>query len=542
MPKNKGNSELTENKRGFYSIPKPTKIIKKNGEIKYYVHNITYYDKAHIRHFDDTGEYLTPEEAFDNAKFRISKHIENGDMAIDVSSSTITFGGLLEQFKAYNEALSLDRISAGTKDTNINRISSLIKILKKTPFLNKKLSVFSEDDVSAVLDYLKEEKYTKARKEVDTKTGELIVKQEKLQYSPKTYSDFRTQIKNALAYGKKKNYFYNSQGRYDRMLIAIKNDNTPKKQKETLLELENDFRFLTYDEFLLFSAKTLYDSVKDEKEKRRLCLAYCEEGIIQMDKTIYRDYKYFVYFTSLFFLGLRNEECRVLLKKDISLATELKEGRVNIYKAVSGHHKKKDREEYYKKQNLKNPFSSRFVPIHPRLNKVLKDYIEYAEHNHLLGRNGELFPGQSGRYISDNAINKKINKIIKTMNPDIARKGFSKHDFRRSCAMWLCYDRQIELYRAYRFFGHRDSTMLIDVYTYRNKVEEAKLLSKDFNAIHFFSQDSNSKYDYEGNIKRDDGYKETQNEYYDYYNKRILSKSSKYQKSWTLNGKIVLIK
>lgn len=498
--------DISRGIRGVYSIPDAKPVTKRDGSIRYWVHNATYINKSKKRKYLDSAEFLTPDEAIQDAKDKINKKINEGVIPMIDKSANTTIGDLLSLYYDYVENKSLDETSAGTKDTDLNKANTIINITKKLHVYNMTLSELDADEMTVWLNGIREAKYEVKRNVKNEETGEIEKKVvEVKKYSPDSYRDFKTHIKKALKYANDNNYFYKATTRYNSLVNTIDVDETPKKPKKTQEEKERSFRYFTFDEFLIFSAYTLYSNVaKDTKLMRKLIIDYCDNGKIDLTYSCYRDYKYFVYYSCLYFLGLRNEECRVLLRKDVKLATKEREGRVDINKALSGHHRKKDRDEYYRKQNLKNENSDRMVPVHPRLNRILIDYFDYMEDNNLFGPKGIIFPGAKGKYISDNAINKKINTVMKNMSPELQERGFSKHDFRRSCAMWLCYKKNIPLYRAFRFFGHVDSTMLIEVYTFRMKLEEEQQTSKDFAEVHFFDSDDFGKYDFEGNYTLDE--------------------------------------
>ena len=122
------------------------------------------------------------------------------------------------------------------------------------------------------------------------------------------------------------------------------------------------------------------------------------------------------------------------------------------------------------------------------LKHLLKQYINYLKEEGIKNKN--LFPGDDNGYLSYSQINHKIERTL--YKAGLENKKFSKHDFRRSCAMYLCYELKLPKDQAIAFFGWTSTDMLDDVYTKFNEIQRAEMLEMNLNDVGFFKNNSSS--------------------------------------------------
>ena len=102
-------------------------------------------------------------------------------------------------------------------------------------------------------------------------------------------------------------------------------------------------------------------------------------------------------------------------------------------------------------------------------------------------------------------------------------KKFSKHDFRRSCAMYLCYELNLPKENAIWFFGWTNTDMLNQVYARFNDIQRSEKLEEELNKVGFFNKEIPAFYYEDGKLITGEKAKEKvlhhqQNEYQKYYN------------------------
>lgn len=227
---------------------------------------------------------------------------------------------------------------------------------------------------------------------------------------------------NTGRYKYRADYTYNL---YKSCLDAIRYDKETRKTLSVYRKAKREFRYWTYAEFRQFLAMN-----KDLDGFKAL-----ERAFHPTKFEFSREYMYYVMF-NFFFTGVRTEELRGITWNDIIYIDDRLD-EVDINKAFTNHVCEADREEYIKNHhNLKNNESCRRVPILPELKYILEEYRIYFETYFEDIGDKFLFFGQNvpESLLGYNTIDNQIKKRIKSSKV----RYISKHDFRRSCAMFLC--------------------------------------------------------------------------------------------------------
>jgi len=376
-----------------------------------------------------------------------------------------TIEDVVREYQSSLEKVSLDDIAASTKQNRHDNCNALIKH-SPTKVLNTRMSVFDTEVMKTWLNHLKNT--------ATIKGGKLL--------SRDYYDGLKNLIKIILEYADGQNYFEGAAERYAGLQNFISEDKLKRKQPK------REFRYLTYDEFKIFAVTCLYDRCigVDDMNDMGLdtFLIFNPEPKYLYEKIKYNNYVFFVFFCCMFYLGTRAEECRILTWDDIDFEEGQHEGRVTISKAYTAHYYKKDKEEYLKRKPTKTEGSIRKIPIHPELKVILQKYKEYLDKNAIV--QDVLFPGIDNGYLSYGQINHKIERVLVACG--MGDKNFSKHDFRRSCAMYLCYDLKLPKQNAIWFFGWTSTDMLDEVYSKFNEIQTAEMLEEHLNKVGFFNK------------------------------------------------------
>lgn len=109
-----------------------------------------------------------------------------------------------------------------------------------------------------------------------------------------------------------------------------------------------------------------------------------------------------------------------------------------------------------------------------------------------------LFPGSDNGFTSYAQINHKIERVL--VSAGMKDKKFTKHDFRRSCAMFLCYDLKLPKDQAITFFGWTSTDMLDEVYVKHNEIQKADMLEESLDNVGFFDTKYPIMYAKEGRV------------------------------------------
>jgi len=477
-----------------YSIPEPKRIKdKKTGKWGYKIYNYSWYENGKRRK-NDTHFHTNKKECIDEARLRIS-----GNADIVSNQKKVTIKGLINLYREYlYDTNDLD-IAPSTKRGRYDNCNSLIKYTPES-ILKTRLINLDVEGLKTWLNHLK----NKAR----LSNGNLL--------SAQYYDRLRNLIKLILEYADSQNYFSDSMERYTSLLHWLREDK-PRATKE-----KREFRYLTFDEFKRFASSCLYDANIEEEEDviaNGALWLFGGNKLYLTNLIKYQNYVYFVFFCCMFFLGTRAEECRVLTWDDIDYNAGNHEGRITIDKAYTANFFKKDTEEYLKEMPTKTKGSTRRIPIHPDLKVILECYKEYLIKNDLL--TDRLFPGVDNGYLSYGQINHKIERVL--ANIGMKDKKFSKHDFRRSCAMYLCYELNLPKENAIWFFGWTNTDMLNQVYARFNDIQRSEKLEEELNKVGFFKREIPAFYYEDGKLITGEKAKEKvlhhqQNEYQKYYN------------------------
>lgn len=445
-----------------YNIPEAKPLIdKRTGKKGYKIYNFTWYENGKRRK-SDTKWHLTKDECKAEAEARIK-----GNVDVLYIQSKMTVRGLITQYQDYIKNADIDIIAPSTKKNRYDNCTALLKYSTER-VLNEKITKLNVDTMKLWLNELKFAKSTRTNKQI----------------SRDYYDGLKNTISLILKYADNKNYFHNSLER----LTSLKNyiltdvgEDRPKKNSK-------EFRYMTYQEFQRFATVCLFDldmSVDNEEELiEKMLKLFDTNTLIYFDALKQKSIIYFYFFVCMFFLGTRAEECRILSWDDVDFEAGKHEGRVSVSKAYTSYYFKSDTEAYLHKLRTKTKGSIRKIPIHPMLKHFLLQYRDYYEYKQIERK--VLFPGPDNGFISYAQINHKIERtLIKAGMPD---KKFSKHDFRRSCAMCLCYELGLPKDQAISFFGWTSTDMLDEVYAKFNETQRAEILENNLNEVGFFTQ------------------------------------------------------
>ena len=474
-----------------YKIPKPQRTWNKQKKKEGYKINDYWWYENGIRRRCDTKWYLTPEECIKEAEARIK-----GVKDVSAKKNKRDLEGLIKEYMKYIPTISLDEIAPSTK---MNRYTNCKALLKHTPkeMLETKISVFDAEFIEEWLVYLQ----TKAK----AKNGKNI--------SYEYFHSLKNTCSLIIEFAKKEGYFKNANDRYNSILYYIQTKQRQRTAERKAHSKNKPFNFMTYDEFQRFAVTCLYDlKTDDEKELSWYAMMTFNPHPQTFNNTevSYENFKYFVYFCCSYFLGTRTEECRVLTTDDLHFDMGKHEGRVSINKALTSQYFEEDEEEYLKRKSTKTEGSERFIPIHPMLKLILKNYLWYRKQNNIDSK--VLFDGEDNGYLSYYQIDEKIKKVKR--NCGMKDKAFSKHDFRRSCAMYLCYEMEIPKEKVISYFGWVDTDMLDKVYSYFDRIQTADMLEKELSKSDYYNHKvpifkvENGEYKFFTEAKKQNPYRE----------------------------------
>ena len=415
---------------------------------------------------------LTKQECISEAEDRIK-----GSTDVVYLQNKLKIRDLIKEYQLYIRDVDIDEVAPATKKNRYDSCNALLRYSSEQ-VLNEKISTMDVELMKLWMNTL--------RKAKSTRSGTTLSKE---------YTDgLKNLISLILRYADEKNYFFNSMERYNGLLNYLYNDTRTKKVKGA----KKEFRYMTYDEFRRFATCCLYDydlvSARDDDEEDKEKLKIETDAMkvfntafkIEFERTKFKNVVYFFFFVCMFFLGTRTEECRVLTYDDVDFEAGEHEGRITISKAFTSYYFKSDNEAYLHKMRTKTEGSVRKIPIHPMLKHLLTQYFEYLKK--IRPDNKFLFPGDDNGYLSYAQINHKIERML--IKAGMENKKFTKHDFRRSCAMYLCYELKLPKDQAIAFFGWTSTDMLDAVYAKFNEIQRAEMLEKNLDEVGFFKKNS----------------------------------------------------
>lgn len=455
-----------------YKIPEPKRTIdKRTGKKGYKIYDFVWYENGKRRK-SDTKWHLTKQECISEAEDRIK-----GSTDVVYLQNKLKIRDLIKEYQLYIRDVDIDEVAPATKKNRYDNCNALLRYSSEQ-VLNEKISTMDVELMKLWMNTL--------RKAKSTRSGTTLSKE---------YTDgLKNLISLILRYADEKNYFFNSMERYNGLLNYLYNDTRTKKVKGT----KKEFRYMTYDEFRRFATCCLYgydlvsarDDDEEDKEKLKIetdaMKVFNTAFEIEFERTKFKNVVYFFFFVCMFFLGTRTEECRVLTYDDVDFEAGEHEGRITISKAFTSYYFKSDNEAYLHKMRTKTEGSVRKIPIHPMLKHLLAQYFVYLKK--IRPDNKYLFPGDDNGYLSYAQINHKIERML--IKAGMENKKFTKHDFRRSCAMYLCYELKLPRDQAIAFFGWTSTDMLDAVYAKFNEIQRAEMLEKNLDEVGFFKNNS----------------------------------------------------
>lgn len=389
-----------------------------------------------------TGWFPTIKEAKEEAelKYKLKNNAVISPIQKKIENSQCTIEKLMNDYLQDLKRTPLSSMSAGSKRTHIGTMNTLLAYTP-TKIKRCKINEFTREKMELWLNVLSTKILVKTGKVMDSDY----------------YGRHRTEIKTILAFGKANLYFQNTENLYEELLRVIDVDIQTRKTLKVYRKPKKDFRYLNFTEFKIFILSVNFRIRSD-------------------DLAFNRDYMYYVLFNFYFFTGVRTEELRGITWNDIIFNDGNVLDEVDINKAYTNHVHKDDRKEYIEKiHNLKNGDSYRRIPILPQLSNILKEYQNYYCKFFDLEDCNYLFFGKEGAnsLIGYSTIQNQIDKRV-----ELSRvHHISMHDFRRSCAMYLITELNCDEEEIYRFFGHKDVSMLEEVYAEKDRLRRAKKLN-----------------------------------------------------------------
>lgn len=394
MPKNKQQ----------YSILPPEKVKSKRSNETLYRCRFSYYDVNGKRHQSWSQSLPSIEDCIENAKQKIHNALNDGSI---VSNNEITLSQVIDKYCEYLNALPLSKtVKATTKATHL---SSLHSLPVPSTLLKKKMKLITNADLNDWLNYI----LTKKNSKTDAYYSKVTI-DKKFNIVRKIFLFAKN---NLGLYDENMDRFFNLYTQIDKNFFDV-NIQRPKKKR-------ND-RYMNPVQFRDFQrSKISKNGFLNENFKEELAMTNCFN----------RDYMYYILFEVFYYTGARTSEIKALTRQDI-IFDYVKQGnknipRASIYitksysdKATPNDRKTKD----ISILGLKTIASERVVPVYDPLYQELIDYIEYCN-NFNEGFDYLLFPGSTGSFLSDNAIDNQLKKRLKNVT---GLEEFSKHDFRRT--------------------------------------------------------------------------------------------------------------
>ena len=454
-----------------YKIPEPKRTVnKRTGQKGYKIYNYTWYENGK-RRVSDTKWYLTKQECKAEAENKIK-----GCADIVYIQSKLKMKELIEEYKLYIRDVDIDEVAPATKKNRYDVCNALLRYTSAKILDTKLMNL----DVDTLREWLNVLRTSKSKRFGKTLGREYV-------------DGLKNMISLILRYAEGKNYFQNSLDRYTTLLNYLYNDTRTAKVKKT----KKEFRYMTYAEFKKFATCCLYDydlsdpdlEEEDKKEleekiDKAIMKTFNPNSEINFDLCKHKNIIYFYFFVCMFFLGTRTEEGRILGWSDFNFDAGKHEGRVYVSKAYTSYYFKSDTEAYLYKMRTKNAGSIRRIPIHPMLKHLIMQYRSYLFKKDI--RRDELFPGPDSGFISYAQINHKIERTL--YKAGMQNKKFTKHDFRRSCAMYLCYELKLPKDQAISFFGWTSTEMLDEVYARFDEIQKADRLEENLDEVGFFDK------------------------------------------------------
>lgn len=207
-------------------------------------------------------------------------------------------------------------------------------------------------------------------------------------------------------------------------------------------------------------------------------------------KKFFMDSVYYHLFNVLFYTGIRMSEARPLRMNDVEIdILDVPICTIRINKSLAYKYPKGKRQDF--KKSMGNPTKSkesdRYVFIVNSYVNLLDNYVSYMDgiYEQMGIENGLLFPTSDFEYLSDHAVDSKLQTWLKKLG-DNRPEGFSKHDFRRTRITMMLNNGKTSQ-ELIEYFGHSIKDIIDDYYDARkaeDKLKRAqKVIGKDeFNA------------------------------------------------------------
>ena len=201
---------------------------------------------------------------------------------------------------------------------------------------------------------------------------------------------------------------------------------------------------------------------------------------------------WYTFYTFLFYSGVRVSEAIGLRWRDIDFSAENGLGVITIQNAIDAHENRSTVNKRLEKniQFTKNETSVRKITIWSAYRQLLKDYKEdsvYEFHcNEADLENRFVFPNITARDPKDRIGFQRHNNLLRETDRVSKALGLPKYDnqmFRHACAYFLILDQKLSEDDVYRYFGHKDSEMLKNIYAKLNVDQNLKKTNQSLKGL-----------------------------------------------------------
>jgi len=201
---------------------------------------------------------------------------------------------------------------------------------------------------------------------------------------------------------------------------------------------------------------------------------------------------WYTFYTFLFYSGVRVSEAIALRWEDVDFDAENGLGVITIQNAIDAH---ENRDTVNKRvsrniQFTKNQSSIRKITIWAAYRQLLMDFKEDSIYEfHYTPEEIEkayVFPNITARERENRTGYQHHNNLLRETDRVSKALGLPKYDnqmFRHACAYFLILDQKLSEEDVYRYFGHKDSEMLKNIYAKLNVDQNLKKTNQSLKGL-----------------------------------------------------------
>ena len=198
---------------------------------------------------------------------------------------------------------------------------------------------------------------------------------------------------------------------------------------------------------------------------------------------LYSNMYWYTFYTFLFYSGVRVSEAIGLRWRDVDFEAENGLGVITIQNAIDAHENRSTVNKRLEKniQFTKNETSIRKITIWSAYRQLLKDFKEDSLYEFKCTEseieNRFVFPNITARDLKNRTGYQRHNNLLRETDRVSKELGLPKYDnqmFRHACAYFLILDQKLSEDDVYRYFGHKDSEMLKNIYAKLNVDQNLK--------------------------------------------------------------------